>query len=57
VQNLAEYSSMLVMIGLYSLAVRAGMPITTLVALFGGLLSMAMGALWVYRWRGERCQA
>ncbi|HEY6922963.1 MAG TPA: lysophospholipid transporter LplT [Steroidobacteraceae bacterium] len=51
VQNLAEYSSMLVMIGLYSLAVRAGMPITTLVAIFGGLLSMAMAVLWIYRWQ------
>jgi len=40
-----------VMIGLYSLAVRAGMGITTLVGVFGGLLAVAMGALWVYRWR------
>ena len=53
VQNLAEYSSMLLMIALYSLAVRAGMPITTLVAVFGGLLSVAMSALWIYRWRGR----
>jgi LPLT family lysophospholipid transporter-like MFS transporter len=51
VQNLAENSSMLVMIGLYSLAVRAGMGITTLVGVFGGLLAIAMGALWMYRWR------
>jgi MFS transporter, LPLT family, lysophospholipid transporter len=48
-QNLAENSAMLLMIGLYSLAVRAGMPITTLVAAFGGLLSLAMGGLWIYR--------
>jgi LPLT family lysophospholipid transporter-like MFS transporter len=53
VQNLAENSAMLLMIALYTLAVRAGMPITTLVAVFGGLLSVAMSALWVYRWRGR----
>jgi LPLT family lysophospholipid transporter-like MFS transporter len=51
VQNLAENSVMLLMIGLYSLAVRAGTSITTLVGVFGGLLAVAMGALWMYRWR------
>jgi LPLT family lysophospholipid transporter-like MFS transporter len=52
-QNLAENIAMLVMIGLYSLAIRAGMPITALVGVFGGVLSVAMMALWVYRWRSR----
>jgi LPLT family lysophospholipid transporter-like MFS transporter len=52
-QNLAENLAMVVMIGLYSLAMRAGMPITTLVGAFGGALAVAMSALWVYRSRSR----
>ncbi len=52
-QNLAENIVMLVMIGLYSLGVRAGMPITSLVAVFGGSLALAMSVLWVYRARSR----
>jgi LPLT family lysophospholipid transporter-like MFS transporter len=52
-QNLAENIAMLVMIGLYSLAMSAGMPITSLVGAFGGLLAVAMTALWVYRSRSR----
>lgn len=52
-QNLAENVVMLVMIGLYSLGVRAGMPITSLVGVFGGSLAVAMTALWVYRSRSR----
>ena len=44
---------MLVMIGLYSLGVRAGMPITSLVGAFGGSLALAMSVLWVYRVRSR----
>ena len=51
VQNLIEYTTMLLMIALYTLAVRAGAPIVGLAAGFGTVLALAMGALWVYRWR------
>lgn len=53
VQNLAENGAMLLMIGLYTLAVRAGMPIVHIAALFGVGLSLAIAALWVYRRRSR----
>jgi LPLT family lysophospholipid transporter-like MFS transporter len=51
VQNLAENASMLVMIGLYTLAVRAGASITAIAMLFGLALSVSMGILWIHRVR------
>lgn len=51
VQNLAENSAMLLMLGFYTLTVRAGVPIPTLAAGFGALLSLAMAVLSIYRWR------
>ena len=42
---------MLVMIGLYTLAVRAGASITAIAMLFGLGLSVTMGILWVHRVR------
>jgi len=53
VQNLAENASMLVMIGLYTLAVRAGASITGIAMLFGLALSVTMGILWVHRVRSR----
>ena len=53
VQNLAENSAMLVMIGLYTLAVRAGAPIVSIAGLFGVALAVAIGALWLYRVRNR----
>jgi MFS transporter, LPLT family, lysophospholipid transporter len=53
VQNLAENSAMLLMLGLYTVAVRAGIPIVTLAAGFGVILALVMGALCVYRWRNR----
>jgi LPLT family lysophospholipid transporter-like MFS transporter len=49
VQNLAENSAMLLMIGFYTLTVRAGAPVTGIAAGFGGALSLAIGALWLRR--------
>jgi MFS transporter, LPLT family, lysophospholipid transporter len=49
VQNLAENSAMLVMIGLYTLAVRAGASITVIAGLFGVALAIAISGLWVHR--------
>ena len=49
VQNLAENAAMLVMVGLYTLAVRAGAPITSLAAGFGAALTLSIGTLWLHR--------
>jgi LPLT family lysophospholipid transporter-like MFS transporter len=53
VQNLAENASMLVMIGLYTLAVRTGASITGIAMLFGLALSVSMGILWIHRVRSR----
>ena len=49
VQNLAENAAMLVMVGLYTLAVRAEAPITSLAAGFGAALALSIGTLWLHR--------
>jgi MFS transporter, LPLT family, lysophospholipid transporter len=49
VQNLAENSAMLLMIGFYSLAIRAGAPVTGIAVGFGAALSLAIGVLWLRR--------
>jgi LPLT family lysophospholipid transporter-like MFS transporter len=54
VQNLAEYTSMLLMLALYTLAVRAGAPVTALATGFGTALALAMSALCWYRWRSRQ---
>jgi len=54
VQNLAENSAMLLMIGFYTLTVRAGAPVTAIAAGFGAALSLAMGILWLRRRRLTR---
>jgi MFS transporter, LPLT family, lysophospholipid transporter len=53
VQNLVENSSMLVMIGLYTLSVRAGAPVVTIAGLFGIALAVAIAGLWLYRVRSR----
>ena len=53
VQNLAENSVMLVMIGVYTFAVREGAPITWIAGVFGVSLSIAIAALWVHRVRSR----
>jgi MFS transporter, LPLT family, lysophospholipid transporter len=57
VQNLAENGVMLVMIGLYTLAVRAGAPISGIAGVFGAALSVAIAALWVHRVRNRAADA
>jgi LPLT family lysophospholipid transporter-like MFS transporter len=49
VQNLAENGAMLVMLGFYSLVVRAGAPIPAIAAGFGAALALAIGALGLQR--------
>jgi LPLT family lysophospholipid transporter-like MFS transporter len=54
IQNLAENSAMLVLIGLYTLVERAGAPVQIVAGAFGGFLALAIGALWVHRaWGGK----
>jgi MFS transporter, LPLT family, lysophospholipid transporter len=56
VQNLAENASMLVMIGLYTLAVRAGASIAGIAMLFGLGLALTMGILWRHRVRNRAAE-
>ncbi|HEY4340857.1 MAG TPA: lysophospholipid transporter LplT [Steroidobacteraceae bacterium] len=53
VQNLAENGAMLLMIGLYTLAARAGVAVVHIAAVFGIALSAAIALLWVYRVRSR----
>jgi MFS transporter, LPLT family, lysophospholipid transporter len=53
VQNLAENSVMLLMIGLYTVSVRAGLPIVGIAGVFGFGLSVAIGLLWLSRRRSR----
>jgi LPLT family lysophospholipid transporter-like MFS transporter len=59
VQNLVENGAMLLMVGLYTIAVRAGVPVVTTAGIFGAALAAAIGALWLYRvrTRGRAAQA
>ena len=52
IQNLVENSAMLVMIGAYTLIVRAGASVTWLPLGFGAALSLSMAGLWWNRIRG-----
>jgi MFS transporter, LPLT family, lysophospholipid transporter len=51
VQNLAENSAMLLMIGMYILLEKSGTSVTSIAGGFGALFSLAIAALWVYRMR------
>jgi LPLT family lysophospholipid transporter-like MFS transporter len=53
VQNLVENGAMLLMLGLYTLAVRANAPITGIAAGFGAALSLSIGGLWIHRARNR----
>jgi MFS transporter, LPLT family, lysophospholipid transporter len=53
VQNLAENTAMLLMLGLYTIVVRAGAPIPGLAAGFGAALAVSIGALWLHRARNR----
>ncbi|WP_130099395.1 lysophospholipid transporter LplT [Siccibacter turicensis] len=52
VQNLGENTAMLLMLGLYSLAVKAGAPVVGIGVGFGVLFALAIGGLWL--WRGKQ---
>jgi MFS transporter, LPLT family, lysophospholipid transporter len=59
VQNLAENLMMLLMLGGYTLAVRAGGRVSAIAVVFGGFLAVAIALLGVYRVRkvAERMRA
>ncbi len=51
VQNLGENTAMLLMLGLYSLAVKTGAPIVGIGIGFGVVFALAISALWVWQIR------
>ncbi|RKQ41496.1 lysophospholipid transporter LplT [Enterobacter sp. R1(2018)] len=51
VQNLGENTAMLLMLGLYSLAVKTGVPIVGIGIGFGVVFALAISALWVWQIR------
>jgi LPLT family lysophospholipid transporter-like MFS transporter len=53
IQNLAENSTMLLMIGLYTVTARAGAPVRDTAVGFGACLSLAIAGLWIYRARSR----
>lgn len=51
VQNLGENTAMLLMLGLYSLAVKTGAPIVGIGIGFGAVFALAIGGLWIWQIR------
>ena len=51
VQNLGENAAMLLMLGVYSLAVKVGVPVVGIGVGFGGLFALAIAALWLWQRR------
>ena len=51
VQNLGENLAMLLMLGLYSLAVKVGVPVVGIGVGFGALFALAIAALWLWQRR------
>lgn len=51
VQNLGENVAMLLMLGLYSLAVKVGVPVVAIGVGFGALFALAIAGLWIWQRR------
>jgi LPLT family lysophospholipid transporter-like MFS transporter len=51
VQNLGENAAMLLMLGLYSLAVKVGTPAVAIGVGFGAIFALAIAGLWVWQRR------
>ncbi|MEW7312119.1 lysophospholipid transporter LplT [Buttiauxella gaviniae] len=51
VQNLGENTAMLLMLGLFSLAVKTGAPIVGIGIGFGAVFALAIGGLWIWQIR------
>lgn len=56
VQNFGENTAMLLMLGLYTLAVKAGMPVVVIGCVFGSLLAISIGGLWIVQLLRKRGQ-
>ncbi|ATZ12506.1 lysophospholipid transporter LplT [Erwinia amylovora] len=54
VQNLGENSAMLLMLGLYSLAIKLGAPPVATGVGFGALFALAIALLWGWQWKQNR---
>jgi MFS transporter, LPLT family, lysophospholipid transporter len=54
IQNLAENAMMLVMIGIYTVIMRAGATVTSVAAGFGAALALAIAGLWFSQVRERR---
>jgi LPLT family lysophospholipid transporter-like MFS transporter len=53
IQNLAENTLMLVMVGLYTLTTRAGVPVDATAVTFGLALAVSIAGLWMYYRRAQ----
>lgn len=51
VQNLGENAAMLMMLGLYSLAIKVGVPVVGVGVGFGTLFALAIAVLWIWQRR------
>jgi LPLT family lysophospholipid transporter-like MFS transporter len=51
VQNRGENVAMLLMLGLYSLAVKVGVPVVAIGVGFGALFALAITGLWIWQRR------
>ncbi|UWS30027.1 lysophospholipid transporter LplT [Erwinia pyrifoliae] len=54
VQNLGENTAMLLMLGLYSLAIKLGAPAVATGVGFGALFALSIALLWGWQWRQNR---
>ncbi|QBH95599.1 lysophospholipid transporter LplT [Limnobaculum zhutongyuii] len=54
VQNFGENTAMLLMLGLYTLAVKVDMPVVAIGCVFGGLMVVSIGGLWLVQLRRQR---
>lgn len=54
VQNLGENTAMLLMLGLYSLAIKAGVPVVGLGVAFGALFAISVVGLWIWKIRQNK---
>lgn len=54
VQNLGENSAMLLMLGIYSLAIKLGAPAVATGVGFGALFALAIALLWGWQWKQKQ---
>ena len=57
VQNLGENTAMLLMLGLYSVVVKLGVPVVVVGVGFGVIFALAIALLWGWQWQQLRRKA